>query len=198
MKPSTTLALACAAATLVGGCATRPDGDPSRTTQGAVAGAVIGGLIGAATGNRNAIATGVLAGAALGAVIGNYQDRQIASREEASRRYALASQPRLEVESNVNNPRQVGPGAPVESQVGYTVLAPGHAQNIKVTESRVLVRANERFPLSTREVLRAQGTHLSTLKFTLPRDLPAGNYTLVTTISGATLTRSVEAPLAVG
>ena len=195
----TSVAAACAVLLQLPGCATQPNAPNSRTSQGALVGALLGGLLGAAAGgdSKSALA-GALAGAAVGAVIGNYQDRQIASRAEAAQRYALANQPKLEVESNVNNPNRVAAGAPVESQVGYTVLMPANAQDVKVTESRVLVRGQDQFPLSKREVVRPQGSHVSTLKFTLPKDLPAGDYALVTTIASGSLSRSVQSPLRVG
>lgn len=181
------------------GCATQQDGSNSRTSQGAVAGAVLGGLLGAvAGGDRQSVLAGALAGAAVGAIVGNYQDRQIASRAEAARRYALANQPRLEVESHVNKPGRVAPGARVESMVGYTVLTPGTTQDVTLNESRVLVRGKDSFPLSKRDVVRPQGSHVSTLAFTLPKDLPAGDYTLVTTVSSGALTRTVQSPLSVG
>ena len=199
IKRWTSVALACALLLQLPGCATQGDTGNSRTSQGALVGALVGGLLGAAAGgDSKSVAAGALAGAAVGAVISNYQDRQIASRAEAAQRYALANQPKLEVESNVNNPNRVAAGAPVESQVGYTVLMPANAQDVKVTESRVLVRGQEQFPLSKREVVRPQGSHVSTLKFTLPKDLPAGDYALVTTIASGSLSRSVQSPLRVG
>lgn len=195
----THLAVACALLLQLPGCATPGDSGQSRTSQGALVGALVGGLLGAAAGgdSQSAVA-GALAGAAVGAVIGNYQDRQIASRAEAAQRYALANQPKLEVESSLNHPSRVAAGAAVESQVGYTVLMPASAQDVKVTESRVLVRGQDQFPLSKREVVRPQGSHLSTLKFTLPKDLPAGDYALVTTIASGPLSRTVQTPLRVG
>lgn len=196
-KPLCSL-LVCTLALQLPGCATKPEEGGSRASQGAMAGAVLGGLLAAATGgDRKAVLTGVLAGAAVGAIVGNYQDRQVASRTEAARRYALANQPRLEVEHNQNNPARANAGLAVESQVGYTVLAPGHTQDMTVTESRRLVRGSESFPLSKRDIVRAQGTHVSTLKFTLPKDLPAGDYLLVTTLTSGALTRTVQSPLSV-
>jgi Glycine zipper len=191
--------LAALVALQLAGCASAPDGEKSRTGQGAAIGAVVGGLLGAATGgDRKAILTGAVVGAAVGAAIGNYQDRQVASRAEAARRVALANEPKLEIDGHGNQPQRVKPGAAVESQVGYTVLAPGHAQDMLVTESRVLVRGGETFPLGKREVTRPQGSHVSTLRFTLPADLPKGDYQLVTTIASGTLTRTVQTPLGVG
>lgn len=199
MKRLTCIAVACAVLVQLPGCATKDDGSASRTGQGAMTGALVGGLLGAlAGGDRKSVLAGAVAGAAVGAIIGNYQDRQIASRAEAAQRYALSQQPRLEVESSTNRPDRVSPGTAVESQVGYTVLAPGSMADVKVTESRTLVRGSESFPLSSREVVRPQGTHLSTLKFTLPKDLAAGDYTLVTTVTSGPLSRTVQSPLSVG
>ena len=199
MQKTICTAAACLILLQLPGCATSPDGEKSRTGQGAAIGAIVGGLLGAATGgDRKAILTGAAVGAALGAAIGHYQDRQVASRAEAARRVALASEPRLEIDGHGNQPQRARPGVPVESQVGYTVLAPGHSQDLKVTESRVLVRGGESFPLGQREVTRPQGSHVSTLRFTLPADLPSGDYTLVTTIASGGLTRTVQSPLSVG
>ena len=64
-------------------------------------------------------------------------------------------------------------------------------------EFEALVRGSESYPLSKRDVVRPQGSHVSTLKFTLPKDLPPGDYTLVTTIVSGPLTRTVQAPLSV-
>ena len=199
MKRLTCLAVAGALLVQLPGCATKDDGSTSRTGQGAMTGALVGGLLGAlAGGDRKSVLAGAVAGAAVGAIIGNYQDKQVASRAEAAQRYALSQQPRLELESSVNRPERVSPGTPVESQVGYTVLAPATTSDVKVTESRTLVRGSESFPLSKRDVVRPQGTHVSTLKFTLPKDLAAGDYTLVTTVTSGALSRTAQTPLSVG
>lgn len=190
--------LGCAVALALTGCANAPEGAGSRTGQGAMVGAVVGGLLGAAVGgDRRSVVTGALAGAAVGAIVGHHQDRQIASREEAARRHALAHQPVLAIDGQRLSPQSAAPGAAVESQIGYTVIAPGHGQDMKVSESRTLVRGQDSFPLSRRELSRPQGSHQSTLRFTLPRDLPRGDYQLVTTITSGSLTRTVQSPLTV-
>jgi hypothetical protein len=192
------LALVCVVALQLPACATRQDGDPSRAEQGAITGALAGGILGAlAGGDRRNVLVGALAGAAVGAAIGGYQDTQIAGRTEAAKRYALDKQPRLEVETSINKPFRARPGATVESQVSYTLLAPSTTQDLKVNESRTLVSGKETFPLSKRDVTRPQGTHLSTLKFTLPAGLVAGDYTLITTVTSGTLTRTARSPLRV-
>jgi hypothetical protein len=183
------------------GCATRSQdsGDMSQTQKGALTGAVLGGLLGAAVGGDSKGALkGALAGAAIGAIVGHYQDKQVASREEAARRYAAqANEPRLELEDAAAAPPRVPAGGTVESRVGYTVLAPGGAKDVKLTEVRTLTRGEESFPLSKRDVTRAQGTHSSVFKFTLPKDLAAGDYALITTVTSGALTKTVKTPLTV-
>lgn len=179
-------------------CATTSD-DHAGAQRGAVIGAIAGGLLGlAAGGDARSAAIGAAAGAAVGAIIGEYQDRQTASRAEAARRYAVNSQPRLEMESSVNAPSRAQPGSTVESQVGYTVLSGNPGDTMQVQESRTLVMGQDSYPLSKRQVLKPQGSHVSTLKFTLPKDLLPGRYTLVTTLTTAGLTRSARTPLQVG
>jgi len=182
------------------GCA-NPSNAPERssTEKGAIGGALIGGLFGAAVGGDSKSALkGALAGAAIGAIVGHYQDKQTANREEAARRYAVRdNQPRLEVESAANAPSRVERGGTVESQVGYTVLVPAPGQDVKLTEVRTLTRGQDSFELSRREVTRTQGTHASVFRFTLPKDLEAGDYTLVTTVSQGSLVKTVRAPLTV-
>lgn len=85
-------------------------------------------------------------------------------------------------------------GAATEANVQYTLLAPLNMQQIKITETRILHTTARRLELDKREILRAQGTHLSKIKFTLPEDLPRGYCILFTTISDGThakTTRSV-------
>lgn len=80
-----TLAGIAAAALLLGGCATNPDGsyEIKRTAIGATGGAILGAGVGALVGGkthrgRNA-AIGGLTGAVVGGGIGNYMDRQAAA-----------------------------------------------------------------------------------------------------------------------
>ncbi|MGB0127387.1 MAG: glycine zipper domain-containing protein [Rhodocyclaceae bacterium] len=180
--------------TQLAGCA-----EMGTTGQGAAIGAVAGGLLGAAVGNRKGAAVGALLGAAAGAIIANYMDQQNATREEAARKYSYdaAATDKLEIEGSTLNPQRAGRGTTVESAVQYTALAPNNGQQIRVTEVRTLVGNRETVDLGRREVVRAQGTHTSTMKFTLPRDIAKGEYVLVTTVSDGRNTRSARAPFTV-
>lgn len=180
-------------ATQLAGCA-----EMGTTGQGAAIGAVAGGLLGAAVGNRKGAAVGALLGAAAGAIIANYMDQQNATREEAARRYSYdAAEEKLEIEGSTLTPQRAPRGATLESAVQYTALAPNNGQQIPLTEVRTLVGKKETVDLGKREVMRAQGTHTSTMKFTLPRDIAKGEYVLVTTVSDGRNTRSARTPFTV-
>jgi len=175
------------------GCA-----EMSSTEKGAGIGAIAGAVLGAATGgNSKSVLIGAALGAAAGAIIAHYQDKQTATRAEAEHKYGAVKQDKLEIDSSTLTPADVVPGDKVESAVQYTALAANEAQQIKLTETRTLVSDKESVQLASREVTRAQGSHTSTMKFTLPKDMTKGNYTLVTTVSDGKSKRTVKNPLRV-
>lgn len=168
------------------------------TGTGAAAGAVAGGVLGAILGDTRGAIAGALAGAVIGAVIGSYYDKQVASRDEAVKRYGYeAREEKLEIRDSLVSPHHVAPGSTVETHVQYTVLAPVEAQQIRVTETRILAIGNEKIELSKREVIRPQGTHISTMKFTMPKDIEKGDYALITIVSDGKQTKTVKNPLRV-
>jgi hypothetical protein len=180
------------------GCANTPD-TGQRTAQGAGIGAIAGGVLGALLSNDRG--KGALVGAAIGAlaggIIGNYQDRQTASRAEAAQKYDYAGKEgdRLEVEGFSLSPQDATPGANVESSVQYTTLAASENQQVKLKETRTLLGEKDTLQLAEREIVREQGSHTSTLKFTVPKDFPKGDYMLVTTISDGKQTKTARNPL---
>lgn len=161
---------------------------------GALAGAVLGGVAG---GNEKSVLVGTALGAVAGAIIAHYQDTQTATRAEAERKYGAVKQDKLEIDSSTLTPAVATPGEKVESAVQYTILAANDARQIKLTETRTLVSDKDSVQLSSREVTRAQGSHTSTMKFTLPQDITKGNYTLVTTLSEGKSKRTVKNQLRV-
>jgi hypothetical protein len=85
-------------------------------------------------------------------------------------------------------------GSPAEANIQYTLLAPLDMPKIKLTETRMLYTTSKRLELGRREITRTQGTYVSTIKFTVPEDMPKGYCILFTTISDGThakTTRSV-------
>ena len=134
----------------------------------------------------------------LGGIVGNYFDKQSGTRAEAVKKYNYAERgDLLEIDSASLTPEAASPGSMVESLVQYTVLAPVATQQVKVTETRTLVLAKDSIQLSSREVLRDQGTQSTTLKFTLPKDIARGSYVLVTTVSDGKNTKTARNSLKV-
>lgn len=173
------------------GCATM-----SETEKGATVGAVAGGILGAILGDTKGAIAGAFAGAIVGAVIGNYYDRQVASRAEAARKYEyVAREEKIEIEDVVIQPQNVSPGSTVDAHVQYTILLPTEAQQVRITEARILVNGRERIELARREVVRQQGTYLSTMKFTMPKDIAKGDYNLITTISDGTRSKTAKSAM---
>lgn len=165
---------------LLSGCASM-----SGTEKGALIGAGVGAGVGALVGDTKGAIIGAVAGAVIGAVVGNYYDNQVATREEALSKHRTnrVNTLSIDIDSSSVNPQTVMANSTLDAQVQYTILAPSDVSQITVVETRALVKGNERMELAKREVVRTQGTHLSTMRFTMPRDIEKGEYTLITTIS---------------
>lgn len=179
----------------LGGCA-----NMSQTEQGAGIGAIAGGMFGAAVSKNKG--QGALIGAGLGALagaaIGNYIDKQNATRAQAANKFSYdARSDKLEVESATVAPQTVSRGGTVDATVQYTALSPNTAEQVKLTETRTLVSGQDSIDLGRREIVRPQGTHTSTAKVSVPKDLPKGNYMLVTTISDGKNTKSARSMFSV-
>ncbi len=165
----------------------------TNTEKGTTAGAVTGGILGGILGDTKGAIIGAFAGAIVGAVVGNYYDKQTASREEAAKRYKYKGKgTKLEIENSSVVPQDATAGSAVEAHVQYTLLAPAETKQIKVTETRILAYGNEKLKLDKREVARTQGTYTSTMKFTMPKDIEKGNYTLITQISDGKRTKTAK------
>ncbi len=166
--------------------------------QGAAVGAAAGGVLGAIIGgNRQGALIGAALGSLTGAIIADYQDKQMATRAQAAERYGAVRTDRLEIESASLAPEAASGGVAVESVVVYTTLAATEGQQIKIKETRTLLSGSDTIQLSSRDVVRQQGTHSSTLRFTLPKDIAKGEYTLVTIVSDGKSDRTVRSQLRV-
>lgn len=127
-------------------------------------------------------------------------DTQIATRTEAEKKYGYETKQgeRLEMEHAMVTPQSVSPGGTLESSVRYTVLAPDSARKIRLMESRTIIVEREPVPLGQpRQLEVAQGTHNSVVKLTMPKDMPKGSYTLVTTISDGKNTKTLRSVFSV-
>ena len=134
---------------------------------------------------------GVLAGSAGCASVSTVTGS--GNRAEAVRKYNYAGKEEfLEVEGATITPDMVAPGQVVQAAVRYVVLAPDVTKQVMVVESRTLVGGSDSLLLSKREVTQEQGSHASTLKFTVPNDMTKGSYTLVTSITVGNQTKTVR------
>ncbi len=185
--------------TQIGGCASTGGGQYA--SDSAIGGCIAGALAGLMA--KDGKVGGALAGCALGGLtgwaVGSYVDRQVATRAEAAKAARYDSrQTMLEVVSSEISPsRAVSRGATIETAVRYHVLAPDVSSSVKVIETRTLKSSNDAVQLSQREQVRAQGTHISTQKVSLPKTLPQGDYKLITTVSDGTTSTQVATPFTV-
>jgi uncharacterized protein YcfJ len=198
-KTITTISIASFLALQLAGCAHTQE--MSETEKGAWTGVIIGGVVGGVLSNNKGkgVVIGAATGAIIGGIVGHYRDKQIASRDEVIKRRGDSQAPGdlIEVEGGSIHPESVTAGATVESSVHYTALASTEGQQIKLKETRTLEGSNGAVQLADREVTRVQGSHTSSIKFTMPNDFPKGSYTIVTTLSDGKQTKSVRNPLQV-
>lgn len=129
----------------------------------------------------------------ISSIVGRQFDSQSNTRGEAAKSHNYTARDDfLEVDRSSLTPETALLGTMVESVVQYTVLTPNETQQVRVSEARALQFNNESIQLSKREVMRDQGTQVSTLKFTVPKDLAKGTYSLVTVLSVGKITRTVR------
>lgn len=144
---------------------------------GAAWGAVAGGIIG---GPRGAIIGG-LAGAAAAYSLTEYHDKLIRSRQETYNRRIKRHQ--INIENSLVKPSYVSQNGSFLSEIQYSVLSPSYRERPEITETRYFIRGSKKYELPDKNVIKKQGTYLSTAKIRLPNGIDKGNWTLVTVIS---------------
>jgi hypothetical protein len=80
-------------------------------------------------------------------------------------------------------PDVVRSGETVTQTIQYAVLSPAKDKIFKVQEIVTLSGKGILLELSKKELEKMQGTHTSTVQFTIPNGLARGRYKLITTIS---------------
>ncbi len=120
-------------------------------------------------------------------VKGEQKEKQTATREEAIRKYNYNGlKDELIIEPPLITPNVVSPGTKIKQELQYTLLAPQKGKNFKISETVILSGSEMQIELSKKESDKAQGIHVSTLQFVIPKDLTPGDYKIVTTISTGT------------
>jgi hypothetical protein len=105
-------------------------------------------------------------------------------REEAVRAYHYPGlRDEIIVEPPKLSPPTVNPGGKITREIKLTVLSPEKNKKFNVTETTTLSGSGLSIVLSRQESERPQGSHISTIHVTLPKDLPPGLYTLFTTVA---------------
>lgn len=103
----------------------------------------------------------------------------------------------LYIEDSAIITKNVKAGSIAEANVQYTLLAPADVQQIKITETRILYTPTKSLELDKRQVVRKQGTHLSTIKFTVPEDTPKGLCILYTTVSDGKYAKTAKSVMVI-
>lgn len=104
-------------------------------------------------------------------------------RDEAVRVYGYdGARDMVFVDTPTILPPIVSRGAKLNRQLRFAVLSPDMAKRFRVTEIVTLSGGSVSIELSRKETERNQAIHVSNLDFVIPRDLPRGDYKLITTI----------------
>lgn len=116
---------------------------------------------------------------------GEKTEEQVGTREEATKKYEYKGlKEELIVEPPIITPKVVKPGDIVKQKLRYSLLAPQKEREFNVSETVSLSSGKEKITeLMERSSKKVQGTHLSTVKFTIPADLNPGVYTLITVLN---------------
>lgn len=133
---------------------------------------------------------------AFGKVIGEYYDKDVTGRSKTAEEYNYNGyDEKLKIEISTIEPHEIPHGSTAEAKALYIVLTTDSTQGVNITEIRTLQNGNEIMELNRREVYRTQGRHQSTMRFTVPEDIPKGDYTLITTITDGKKTDSKNVPM---
>ncbi|MBF0487777.1 MAG: hypothetical protein HQK98_06410 [Nitrospirae bacterium] len=103
----------------------------------------------------------------------------------------------IKVESYTLKPQAAFPGSTIEISVEYLLRLPKNKSLVEVTEVRTLIMGTDRMELSRKKIIRAEGSHKSMIKFTLPMDIEKGDYTIQTILSTPAQTKTIEDTLTI-
>ena len=119
--------------------------------------------------------------------------KQAGTREDAVLKYRYNGQREvIFAEPPVITPAVARPGDTIIYEFQYSVLAPQKNKSFVVSEVVILSSSRERMDLVKREAVKPQGTHASTLQFTIPKDLDAGKYKITSSLSAGSIKKTVQ------
>jgi hypothetical protein len=109
--------------------------------------------------------------------------RPLDERGEAIRHYRYQGQrDELIVEPPKLSTTAAKPGELLTREVTFALLSPQRERKFPVTETVTLTGPSLVVELSKQESEKPQGSHISTIQLTVPKDLPPGVYVLITRI----------------
>ena len=109
---------------------------------------------------------------------------KIDPRKEAVKLYQYQElRDELIVEAPKLSVSAVKPGDTITVETKITLLSPQKEKRFKVTEVTTLLGPDLTVELQKQETERDQGSHISTIRVKVPKEIPPGAYTLVTTVA---------------
>jgi surface antigen len=172
------------------GCVTVPEehsGAAKGAGIGAATGAVAGAILAGEGSRTKGAILGGLAGALLGGVIGNYTVDKKKTAQETTSKYAYqpASGTMVRIENSLATPAVVSPGATVNLEATYAVMAPSSDTQVAITESREVTLNSQLVGNPEVNVSHNSGTYQTSVPLILPADAKKGTYRVITTIKTA-------------
>ena len=179
------VAVLCVVSLLGQGCAWLED--HKKTAIGAGVGAVAGAVVGGAYKGKKGAVVGALAGALAGGLIGAYLDHKDKPAKETKQTYNYEPTQgvRVELAGVAADPNAVAPGGKVYLQATYAVMAPSDAQELPITETRVVTLGGTKVAELASNVNRMPGTYTSQVPIDLKPNATRGRYELTITVAAA-------------
>jgi len=116
------------------------------------------------------------------------------TRDEAIRRLGYnGKKDEIILDTPQIKPSTVSRGGKVRQELRYTVLSPDAGKSFTVTEVIVMSGEGLQLELARSEKERAQGGHVSSFQFALPRDIMPGEYQLITSVISGKESRKATA-----
>ncbi len=149
----------------------------------------------AGRGQPGPIVAGGVFGVLAGGAIGSYSDVQLASRQEAIRRYAGNQPPRLlsvRIVEALIEPPVIHSGGEVGLRLAYAVLTPAPDSSAEVVETREVRYRGDIVAAPIARSVRTGGAFSSVVPLRLPEGAPVGRYRVVSFVRAGSIEDRAE------
>jgi hypothetical protein len=120
--------------------------------------------------------------------------KKIESREEAVQQHGYkAKKDYFKIFQPSIQPETVMPGEKLRQEMQFTLLAPTQGKKFKIYETVNLSSNNINIELSKKERELEQGSYISIVQIVIPKDIPLGEYKLITTVNIENTKKTVKA-----